>query len=256
MQSRARSRKDIIKAALTVVLGLILLGVFIVALGGRRFWENYDYYAIVFDSVKDLSAGRPVKYAGLDIGRVEDISIDPKSPGQVLVRIAVKQGFPLFNGTFALISQKGLVGDNYVFLQLQGQAGQQLKPGSHIPSKQVMSLNELANQISDLVNELRPKLLSVADGLNDLQAEDNREKVRQAHQERGPEHRDDAASHSQPGDRGGRQPEHPHRATPGRPGLHPGAGGRGAQQRLGDDQGAQAPQPQPPGAAVAGSVSA
>ena len=124
MLTAKASRADFLKAAGTLLLGLCLLGAFMVVLGGNWFWVKYDFYEIRFISIKDLSRGRVVKYAGLDVGRVESITLDDADPHFILVKIAVKKGFPLYAGTVARIAQKGLVGDYYVLLdQGIGQPG-------------------------------------------------------------------------------------------------------------------------------------
>lgn len=170
MLDRKHTTKEMVRSGLTITLGLAVLGLFIVAFGGHRFWEKLDTYHIRFLTVKDLSVGRPVKYAGINIGRVLDISVDKMDPGQVHVTIGVQQDFAVYQGTVASITQKGLVGDNYVLLSLKARPGQKLPVQSEIPADTSTSIFEAAASVGHLVQELHPKLVRIADSLDILLA--------------------------------------------------------------------------------------
>lgn len=180
MLSAKASRSDYFKAYGTLLLGLCILGAFMVVLGGNWFWVKYDHYLIRFTSVKDLSPGRTVKYAGLDIGRVAAIDLDPTDPHYIAVKVDIKQGFPLFSGTVARIAQKGLVGDYYVLLDLRGEPGARLEPGQTIPSIPTMDMQELAAKAGDLLDDIRPKINDIADNIDKLFSKENTDSLRRA----------------------------------------------------------------------------
>ncbi len=131
---------------------------FIVFLGGHDFFSDYSQYKILFRNVKDLTPGRPVKYAGLSVGKVDSINVDADNPGRISVTINVDHDFPLYRGTTAMVTQKGLVGDNYILLELRGDAGPKLADGDSIPSAVIMSMNEVAAQMGRSVADLTPQL--------------------------------------------------------------------------------------------------
>ncbi len=180
MLSARAKKSEYVKAALTLGLGLLVLAIFMVLLGGNWFWERFETFNIRFATVKDLTTGRPVKYAGLDIGRIQAIFLDPQDPHYILVRIGVKRGFPLYQGTVARIAQKGLVGDYYVFLDLRGEPGPQLPPGSTIPSVPTMDMQELAAKAGELLDDIRPKINEIADNINKLFSEENTQALNRA----------------------------------------------------------------------------
>lgn len=165
------------KAAFTVAAGLLILSLFIVALGGHRFWEEQDVYVINFRSIKDLAERRPVKYAGLNIGRVLEIDVSRENPGVIAVTVGVKKDFPLHEGTRASISQKGLVGDNYVLLGLYGEAGPRLQPGAVIPAAPAADFQQVLGAMNDLIGTLKPRLEEIAEGLSLLVSPENRRNV-------------------------------------------------------------------------------
>jgi phospholipid/cholesterol/gamma-HCH transport system substrate-binding protein len=171
-------KKEYVKAGLTLFLGLLILSVCMVVLGGHWFWEKLVAYHVRFVTVKDLVTGRPVKYGGMDIGRITAIELDPDDPRYIRVTLGVKKDFPLYSGTKARISQKGLVGDYYVFLDLQGEPGPRLDPGAEIPAARTMDMQELAGVAGDLLADVKPKLDAIAANIDELLSPENVELVR------------------------------------------------------------------------------
>ncbi len=166
---QVRSTKGLyIKAWSMLVLGVAVLALFIIVLGGFRFWESLTPYSIYFKSVKDLTPGRPVKYGGLSIGRIQSISVDPTNPGRLHVQIGIKDGFTLYHGTVASISQKGLVGDYYIYLELKERPGTVLKANDVIPAMETVSMQELVAEMGQLFQDLKPKLVNIAQAIEGL----------------------------------------------------------------------------------------
>jgi phospholipid/cholesterol/gamma-HCH transport system substrate-binding protein len=183
MKSISDSKKDVIKALLTIILGVALLGGFIIALGGFNFWEEHHTFTVRFRTVRDLSPGSPVKYAGLRAGRVQSIAVDEKDPGFIRVLLGIRSDFPLFEGTRAFIAQKGLVGDNYVYLSLEGESGARLQPGSDIPSGETPGIQEVASRIGASFEDMLPKVEALLDRAGSLFNEENTDNVRAILQE-------------------------------------------------------------------------
>ncbi|MDY7001573.1 MAG: MlaD family protein [Thermodesulfobacteriota bacterium] len=180
MQSSSDSRKDLVKAGATLFIGLVTLGLFIVALGGTRFWESLDSYVVRFRTIKDLNVGRPVKFAGLDVGRVLELEVDKKNPALVRVIIGVDSSFTLYQGTRASISQKGLVGDNYVLLSLDEPTNEKLLPGAEIPAVASPGMAEIADKVGEMVGTIVPKLTRIAGTLEEFVNSENSRNLRQA----------------------------------------------------------------------------
>lgn len=173
MKPKERSAADMLRAMATIVLGLLVLGLFIVALGGFRFWERLTQYTILFDTVKDLNVGQPVKLDGMNIGRVTAIRPYVEDPSLVQVTIGVRDNMPIYANSVASISQRGLVGDYYVLLTLEGNTGPVLPPDSVIASKRTTGLAELGAMVGDLVTSLKPRLERIAAGLERLFTPEN-----------------------------------------------------------------------------------
>jgi len=83
--------------------------------GDRRTYERYEIY---FEgSVSGLSQGSPVRYLGVDVGRVRNLSVARGDPGRVKVVAEVDSEAPLSGATRARLGLLGLTGLLYIDLQ-------------------------------------------------------------------------------------------------------------------------------------------
>ena len=88
--------------------------------GDRRAYERYEIY---FEgSVSGLSQGSPVRYLGVDVGRVRNLTVDRDDPGRVKVIAEVDSATPLSGATRARLGLLGLTGLLYIDLQLDPEA--------------------------------------------------------------------------------------------------------------------------------------
>jgi phospholipid/cholesterol/gamma-HCH transport system substrate-binding protein len=76
-------------------------------------------YVIYFDeSVLGLNVNSPVKYRGIDVGKVQKIQINPKNTEQVKVLISVLKTTPIKTTTKAKLTSQGITGLSYINLSL------------------------------------------------------------------------------------------------------------------------------------------
>src|SRR3546814_1893963 len=74
-------------------------------------------YDIVFkQSVNGLAKGSSVNYSGVPSGQVEKIELWRRDPSFVKVRISVKEGTPVLQGTTATIAGVGFTGVSEIVL--------------------------------------------------------------------------------------------------------------------------------------------
>lgn len=74
------------------------------------------YLAIEDESVAGLNLNAPVKFSGVDVGKVHSIQLDATHPGRVLLLLAIERGTPIKEDTFAVLKTQGLTGIAYVEL--------------------------------------------------------------------------------------------------------------------------------------------
>ncbi len=101
--------------------------------GERRSYVRYEIY---FEgTVSGLSQGSPVRYLGVDVGRVQNLVVDRRDPGRVKVIAEIDTETPLSGATRARLGLLGLTGLLYIDLQLDPEADptRELVPGQRHP---------------------------------------------------------------------------------------------------------------------------
>lgn len=85
---------------------------------GRGDQRDYQTYEIYFQgTVSGLSKGSPVRYLGVDVGRVTYLDVDKADPGRVKVIADIVSSAPISGGTLAKLGLLGLTGLLYIDLQ-------------------------------------------------------------------------------------------------------------------------------------------
>lgn len=92
--------------------------------------RDYAWYEIIFDrGVSGLSEGSPVKYSGIEVGDVAELSLDPNDPRNVRVLIRVYDDVPIKEDTRAGLALTNITGSMNIELK-GGTPGSQKLTGS------------------------------------------------------------------------------------------------------------------------------
>ena len=118
-----------------VVIGLLGVAYMTVKLGHVSLLgeKTYPLYA-PFTAVSGLRVGSPVDMLGIEVGRVERISMDQKNQ-KAIVEIRIQNGIQVYDDAIASIKTEGLIGDKYLSLD-PGGGGTLLGPGGTITETQ------------------------------------------------------------------------------------------------------------------------
>lgn len=109
------------KAVVEILAGaaiLVLAGGFLVyAIGhsGRSASTGGNEYLARFDRVDGLSAGSDVRVAGVRVGTITSLSIDPQT-FQAVARLSVDRSIQLPRDSSAEVTSEGLLGGRYIAL--------------------------------------------------------------------------------------------------------------------------------------------
>src|SRR5262245_28870597 len=94
-----------------VVAVVVLAGLFVYWYSDARDHRDYTRYEIYFDgSVSGLTRGAPVRYLGVDVGRVFTMRIDPRDSSRVQVVADIDSTTPISTKTVAELSLQGVTG--------------------------------------------------------------------------------------------------------------------------------------------------
>ena len=132
-----------------VITGLILVGYMIVKIGEVSIIgdDSYSLFAR-FTSVSGLRVGSVVEMMGIEIGEVEQLTIDQEDQAAV-VELKIRKDIKVLEDATAAIMTAGLLGEKFVKVYA-GDSGEVLLPGATItktePTVEKLPLDKLVNQ--------------------------------------------------------------------------------------------------------------
>jgi phospholipid/cholesterol/gamma-HCH transport system substrate-binding protein len=142
-------RSMVIKVSIFAVAMLLVAAGLVVVFGDFRFGPESTYHA-TFTNVSRLKAGQKVRIAGVPVGSVAGIKLNPDN--SIDVKFGVDRRYTLYSSTRALIRYENLVGDR--FLEITSGPGElhKLPPGGTINSQHTQP----ALDLDALLGGLRP----------------------------------------------------------------------------------------------------
>ena len=105
-----------------VLLVIAMAGLFVYWYSDAREHRDFTRYEVYFDgSVSGLTQGAPVRYLGVNVGRVVNMYIDPRNASRVQVIVDIDSATPVSDQSVAELSQQGVTG--VLFIDLLREAG-------------------------------------------------------------------------------------------------------------------------------------
>ena len=170
-----------IVGAFVIALGAVLVaGVLWLASGGA--WQKkVDLYrAIEDESVAGLNLNAPVKYNGVDVGKVRAIELDHANPNRVNLLFAIERGTPIREDTIAVLKTQGLTGIAYV--ELSGGAADSppllATPGNEYPL--IRTKPSLSARLENILTSVLTKLDGTSNAINAILSAENQAAFRSA----------------------------------------------------------------------------
>lgn len=84
--------------------------------GGSEDIEYVQYRIYFTQSVSGLNQGATVKYRGVEVGRIQTITIDPNNSERIRVNIRIQETTPVKTDTVATLKPQGITGLTYIEL--------------------------------------------------------------------------------------------------------------------------------------------
>jgi phospholipid/cholesterol/gamma-HCH transport system substrate-binding protein len=130
------------------VILAVIVAVFIIEMVGglERFTRGHRMFA-QFRSVQELKVGDRVKMAGVEVGRVEDITL---SSNKVVVAMKIRRSAPVRTDSTATVQFTGLMGQNYVALDFGTPGGPLAENDTLLPSAEHPDLNALMSKLDNV----------------------------------------------------------------------------------------------------------
>jgi phospholipid/cholesterol/gamma-HCH transport system substrate-binding protein len=166
----------------TLVGGFVLLLVTALIAGalwlasGGALRKHYDLYlAIENESVAGLNTNAPVKFNGVEVGKVRDIALDRSNPERVRLLLAIERGTPVKQDTLAVLKTQGLTGIAYVELGGSTAASPVLQVSEGNAYPVIRTKPSLSSRLENVLTTVLAKLDRTSSNIDAILSDANRE---------------------------------------------------------------------------------
>jgi phospholipid/cholesterol/gamma-HCH transport system substrate-binding protein len=164
-----------------LVLGAALVGAVLWLASGGAFQQKYTMYQANMDeSVAGLSLNAPVKYNGVDVGKVRAIQLDPGNPERVNLLFAIDPGTPVKEDTVAVLKTQGLTGIAYVELSGGTANAPPLLALAGAPYPVIRTKPSLSARLENVLSTVLSKLDRTSSNIDSLLSVENQAAVKSA----------------------------------------------------------------------------
>jgi phospholipid/cholesterol/gamma-HCH transport system substrate-binding protein len=104
-----------------MLIGMLCLGYISIKLGKMEIMGgNYYDVSAEFDSVSGLKPGARVEVAGVEVGKVDRIALDPRSGDRAVAYFKIRTGVKITDDVIASVRTSGIIGDKFIKLKPGG----------------------------------------------------------------------------------------------------------------------------------------
>ena len=148
------------RVGLFFAIGAVLIWVTYEALHGNSFDGKHGYTIVAgFPSLKELKAGDEVRMAGVKVGNVELTRL-ANNRAEAVLRIQPEMHIP--KDSVATISMAGLIGTNYVSINLGHAELGTVPEGGEMLTRTAPDLNQIMSDLGDLGHDLKSALGNIS----------------------------------------------------------------------------------------------
>ena len=162
-----------------LVLGAALIGGVLWFSSGKSYNKVYDIYqTYMSESVSGLNLNAPVRYRGVEVGRVQRIRLAPDNVEQVQLTLGIVHGTPIKADTVALLQTQGLTGLTFVELNGGSHNAPPLTAKSTENYPVIQSGPSLITRLDTSVTAMLSNINRTSQNINSLLDEDNLKSIK------------------------------------------------------------------------------
>ena len=150
-----------------VLVAAALLSATILAVSGGLGSSRVSYRAY-FKFAGGMQPGALVRYAGLTVGKVDRVRVDPGNPARVEVSLQVDGEAPVKTDSLAKITALGALSENYLEIT-PGTAAAKAPPGSVLNSSEAFGFAQLGDAVQELLPDMKQAVQKLNQDLGGLQ---------------------------------------------------------------------------------------
>ncbi len=137
-----------------VLIGFLLLGALVIFALSTFYIENWHFYvqegyriSARFERALELSSGDEVRIAGVDVGRVHNISVEPHKELPVKVSMWIRKDVDVREQDIAVIRMRSIFGGSFLEIERVDSTVAQLEEGGTI------ALTRVSNSIPEIIEK-------------------------------------------------------------------------------------------------------
>ena len=157
------------KVGAVTLIGFLLLAYMIIHLGDFSFGEKGYRIKAVFSQVNGLKEGGAVRYAGVDVGRVEHVLATPDG---VEVVIRINEGVKIAKDSKFTIGTDGLLGEKYVSIIPPRTLGSYLSRDATVRGEDPEGLEQLIGTADRVLLDVQKLVQSLNEVFGDAQVKE------------------------------------------------------------------------------------
>jgi phospholipid/cholesterol/gamma-HCH transport system substrate-binding protein len=162
-----------------LVLSAGLIGGVLWFSSGKSYLKVYDIYQIYMnESVSGLNLNAPVRYHGVEVGRVQKIALAPQNAEQVLLTLGIEHSTPVKVDTVAVLQTQGLTGLAFIDLTGGNRGSPPLKALAGEKYPVIKTGRSLMTRLDSAVTALLTNLNRTSENFNALMDKDNQRMVK------------------------------------------------------------------------------
>lgn len=159
------------RVGLVVILGAVVLAYMSMQIGLFRLGKEKGYRVfVVFDSAAGLDQKTPIRLAGVEVGKVEQLEL---TDGKARVTFRIHPEYRIRKGGKAIIRSAGLLGEKYVEL-ISGKEKNYLNDGDTLAESETLGdIESLVAKFSEVGSDIKAVTVSLREAIGTKQGEED-----------------------------------------------------------------------------------
>lgn len=167
------------------IVGLFVIGLTIVAVCAMLWFSadkkkpRHTYISYMNEAVSGLNVQAPVKFNGVSVGVVSEITLNPANPQQVRLLLNIDEDTPINQSTRAVLMTQGITGVMFVGLKASAVKAPplQVKPGDIYPV--ILSDPSVFMELDTFLRKMTDEMRSIGESVHTLLSDENQKSIRE-----------------------------------------------------------------------------
>ena len=159
-----------LKVGIFIFIGIVILSVIIFSIGNFYSIKRGYTLNILFSFANGISIGAPVRYAGVEVGEVQDIEVyfdEKENKPMVRLLVWVAQNTWINEDAEAAINTLGLLGEKYLEIVPGTRETILLQKGDTLRGKDPVSTEELTRETKEMLAKIDRMIESINEVVGD-----------------------------------------------------------------------------------------